>query len=568
MNINIFKKIKIAQKLFIISIGLAVAILFLSLIAINSLSDQAENSTILRDVKFEKIALAGGTSVSASQIHFDVYQLFTLYALSASEAGRAQELVDDARSYIKKMEDYTNDLDALELSEKEQELIDKIIAEEKRYVKSVNDVLDMIGIDVTMAYMYQNEMNMAYDDLKSALDQLNTYVTDDVTQALDHSVASAVSAKKDFVLIAILALIGGMLVTYIIGRTITVPIRNMTDSMKILAEGNTETEIPAQDHADEIGDMSKAVVVFRDNAIKAKKLEEEQKAAEIKAAEDKRLTMARLADDFEASVMNIVENVSSASTELNSTAGSMSSISENASERAAAVAAAAEEAATNVQTVAAAAEELSHSISEIARQVTEESQIAQDAVKEANETSEFISSLAEATDKISEVVQLINDIADQTNLLALNATIEAARAGDAGKGFAVVANEVKNLASQTGKATEAIADQIQDVQGKTQSAVSAIERISATIRKIDEISTTIAAAVEQQGKATEEISQNVEQTAQGTKEVSSNIAGVTQAANEAGTAASEVASASSTLSESSSQLKTRVVEFIERIRKS
>ena len=276
--------------------------------------------------------------------------------------------------------------------------------------------------------------------------------------------------------------------------------------------------------------------------------------------------MVRLADNFEKNVKAIVDTVSSASTEMESTATSMASTAEETSQQATTVAAASEEAATNVETVSAAAEELAASITEIGRQVTESAKIVQEAVKEAETTNETVQALAENATKIGEVVQLIKDIAGQTNLLALNATIEAARAGEAGKGFAVVASEVKSLANQTAKATEDISKQIADIQTATESTVTAIGGIGKTIENINEIATGIASAVEEQGAATAEISRNAQEAAEGTENISTNVASVKESGVETGTAANQVLSAAKELSQQSETMKEEVQSFLEKIR--
>ncbi|MGD9637660.1 MAG: methyl-accepting chemotaxis protein [Alphaproteobacteria bacterium] len=373
---------------------------------------------------------------------------------------------------------------------------------------------------------------------------------------------------NDLVLISLVTVIVITLLLTIFFKKQLKVMLDLNNVMGDISNGDFNIKVPGQSRYDEIGDMARAVEVFKENGIKTKELEEAQKQAEIRAAKEKKEMMHKMADDFEKAVMGIVDAVSAAATEMNSTAENMSAISEETAQQATAVAAASEQAAANVQTVAAAAEELSNSIAEISRQVTEESAIARQAVEEVHTTNAVVGGLVQSAQRISEVVELITDIANQTNLLALNATIEAARAGDAGKGFAVVASEVKNLANQTARATEDISNQISDVQGKTNQAVSAITNIGSVIDKIDEISAAIASAVEQQGAATSEISRNVEQASQGTAEVSNNIVGVTQAAGEAGSAANQVLTASKELAQKSVLLRDEVKNFIVKIRAS
>lgn len=371
--------------------------------------------------------------------------------------------------------------------------------------------------------------------------------------------------NTEWILLAVGLLVAGV-VSFLIIRSIVGPVNSMTEAMGSLAEGNLETKVPALDKTDEIGEMAQAVQVFKDNAIRTKEMEAEAEKQKHKTEEEKRQLMLKMADDFEASVGGVVDTVSSASTEMQSSASTLSATAEQTSQQAATVAAASEEASTNVQTVASASEELSSSISEISRQVAQSTQIASAAVSEVDGANDKVKGLAEAANKIGEVVALITDIADQTNLLALNATIEAARAGDAGKGFAVVASEVKNLATQTAKATEEISSQISGIQGATQEAVGAIESIGGTINQMNEIASTIAAAVEEQGAATQEIARNVEQAAAGTGEVSANITGVNQAADETGKSAEEMLSAATELSQQAEILRGEVDKFLVNIR--
>jgi methyl-accepting chemotaxis protein len=350
-------------------------------------------------------------------------------------------------------------------------------------------------------------------------------------------------------------------VVYLTTRSIVPPLQSMTNVMGKLAGGELTIDIPATQRRDEVGHIAKAVLVFKENMIKArdaaKREAEEQKAREVRAQKIDGLTR-----DFDSDVSLVVKTVASATTEMQATASSMTATAEETSRQATAVAAAAEQASTNVQTVASASEELSSSITEISRQVSESARIAAQAVQEADHTNTTVQGLADAAQKIGDVVKLINDIAGQTNLLALNATIEAARAGDAGKGFAVVASEVKSLANQTAKATEDIATQINAIQSATQNAVGAIQGIGKTIGAISQIATTIASAVEEQGAATQEIARNVQQAASGTTEVTSNISGVNQAAAETGTAATQVLASASELSQQSETLRGQVEKFL------
>ena len=365
---------------------------------------------------------------------------------------------------------------------------------------------------------------------------------------------------------AIIALIVAAIGVFF-ARSITGPIAKMTGVMGVLANGDLTADVPSQDRSDEIGDMAAAVEVFKANGIRNTEMVAEAEAEKLKTEAEKRQLMLGMADDFETSVGGVVNSVSSAATEMQSSASSLSATAEQTSKQSATVAAASEEASTNVQTVASASEELSSSISEISRQVSQSTQIAGAAVIEVDGANEKVQGLADAAKKIGEVVALITDIADQTNLLALNATIEAARAGEAGKGFAVVASEVKNLANATAKATEEISTQIGDIQGATEEAVHAIGSIGSTINQMNEIASTIAAAVEEQGAATQEIARNVEQAAAGTNEVSSNITGVNQAAADTGHSAEELLSAATELSVQSETLRSEVDRFLVNIRK-
>jgi methyl-accepting chemotaxis protein len=352
---------------------------------------------------------------------------------------------------------------------------------------------------------------------------------------------------------------------FMVARSITNPISAMTNAMKVLAGGDKSVTIPATERGDELGSMAGAVQVFKDNMIKADELAALQ-AAENEAKQKRATRLESLTSAFEATVGSLVQSLSAAATEMESTAGSMTALADQGNSKAVTVASAAEQTSANVQTVATATEELSASIQEISQQVANSSRIASKAVEDAAATDGVVQELAVGAQKIGEIIQLINDIAGQTNLLALNATIEAARAGDAGKGFAVVASEVKSLATQTAKATEEISLQINQIQTATGQAVTAINGIGTTIQEMSEIAAAIASAVEEQGAATLEISRNVQQAAQGTEEVTRSIVDVRQASTDTGVASGQVLTAAGELSRNSNDLSREVDSFLEGIK--
>ncbi len=342
--------------------------------------------------------------------------------------------------------------------------------------------------------------------------------------------------------------------------------KGICNNMLTLAGGDLSVDVYGKGRHDEIGSMASAVQVFKENAQEVHRLEDEQKAAELRTLEEKKKTMKNMANNFEQNVGSVLHSVTSAALQIKSTAQNVSGTANDTSTRTTAVAAAAEQASANVETVASAAEELSSSIGEISAQVNRSSEIATSAVNEVSHANAKVEGLATAANKIGEVVELITDIADQTNLLALNATIEAARAGESGKGFAVVASEVKNLANQTVKATDEIAAQVNNIQSATHEAVEAIGSIRATIEEMSSVSSNIASAIEEQGAATQEIARNVEQAAQGTHEVTTNIVEVSNVANDTGNSAGEMMSAASAMSEQFNTLKKAMDTFLTSVR--
>lgn len=417
----------------------------------------------------------------------------------------------------------------------------------------------------------------AFAQIDDVLDENGEELSDMLTkmeQSVSAELAAAASHAEDklstanWIVGGVFAAMIAIVVPFVwlLVRSITRPMSKLTSVMGQLAEGRDDLEVPGQSATDELGEMARTVEVFRQNSEKMKSLEADKLAGQAKAEEERRNELMGLADEFERSVLSLMQELGEAMNGMASTSRDMAGKVSSTSESAQSAQASAHAASGNMQTVAGAAEQLTASIREIASQINSANDVSNSAVEEAEQASARMQALVEASGRIGEVVNLINDIAGQTNLLALNATIEAARAGDAGKGFAVVASEVKSLATQTAKATEEIAAQIAEIQGTTTSAVGAIEGMSQTIEKIREISTTVAAAVEEQDMAAADISSNIQDAAQRSGDVSANIESATREAGEAGSNAQEVNGLAQQLTQKAEAMNKQVREFVGRLR--
>ncbi|MDR3437041.1 bacteriohemerythrin [Telmatospirillum sp.] len=500
----------------------------------------------------------------------------------AAEAGLMGQFLMQARLDVSKFSGHHDSGAAVDFKDKLGRLRTTANAlagmtQDPKYLSASAQVIKSSEI-YTSAFEEFFQLSSALDSLVNrTLADLGTAATDQSDQIKDRSLSdlSSLEATANAAIgnaiqwaasLGIGAFVLGIVSAAVIARGIIRPIRGMTQTMTRLAGGDKAVVVPALGNRDEIGDMARAVEVFKQHAIRVEQMTRDQEAQKHQAELDRRAALRKMADTFEGSVGKVVETVTSAATQLQASAGQMSASATQTSSEATAVAASSQQASANVQTVASATEELAASISEIARQMSRSRSVALQANEDAEHTTELVKTLSDSVAKIGTVVGLINDIASQTNLLALNATIEAARAGDAGKGFAVVANEVKGLANQTAKATGEIASQIADVQHQTAEAVAAITEISSIISEMSDISGSVAAAVQEQTAATGEIARNVEQAAAGTQEVSSSISSVEQAAKESGAAAEQIRCSSLDLSKQAEYLHHEVVDFLQQVR--
>ncbi len=502
----------------------------------------------------DAVALVGIAKEHALLARMNTYIMLT---------SRDRSYADTAHAEFAQLEANLAELEGLLRTGHERELLAELVSLVAAYEEGFDRFLEeMVRLDT----LVHEEMVEVSGALIHDAEAIRTAMVEAEEAVKVETMDVIISAETTILIVVVLGVVVGLAVSWLTGRGIAVPIVGMTGVMKRLAGGDHTVSVPSRDRGDEIGDMALAVQVFKENAIRIERLNEEQEEAKKRAEEDKRAAMHSLADGFEAKVGHVVQGVTAAATEMQSTAESLSAISEETSSQSTTVASASEQTSVNVETVASAANELSASINEISQQVQRQAEMAEQAATAVDTSNAQVQSLVERADSIGEVVNMITGIAEQTNLLALNATIEAARAGDAGKGFAVVASEVKSLATQTAKATEQIAEQIGAIQDQTGSTVTAIGLINEKIAAMREVSAAVASAIEEQNAATQEIGRNAQEASMGTQQVSEAISGVMQAAGEAGQGSSEVLNAARELSRQADTLSNEVDGFIAQVR--
>lgn len=540
---------------------LAVTTLALGVYVIDRMGAINDQSTIISEKYIPRGDLLNAVNTATSD--YRLAEAAHILSLDAEQMGAVETRLETVRGGIDRM---LEEIGRFEMGAELSALFEEVMREWEQYETQSETLL---------AVSRRNENEAALQMFRSSealFDKMSGEISKLVALNAQNGAEASAAGDAAFdlaraVVIGLIVVIVGLFVGVLVffERAVTGRIAQMTDIMTELAEDKLDVEVVGTGRQDEIGAMARAVAVFKTNAEMRVKLEAQQ-------AEDRERRQQRMSrvdgriGTFETTVQEALQSVVAAAGQLDTMAGSMLSIADDSSRQAGTSAAAAEQTSSNVQTVATATEQMTASLHEISRQITRASEIVARAVDEAKRTNETITGLSEASDRIGEVISLIAEIANQTNLLALNATIEAARAGEAGKGFAIVAAEVKSLASRTSQATEEISTQIASMQGATHHAVGAIEGIGATIVSINEITTAIASAVEQQNVATEEISRNIAEAASGTQQVSTNIVRVTDASKRTELAANDLQGAAGSLNQQSSKLRGEVERFLVDIR--
>ena len=551
-----------------LAVAPAVAILGLVVIAWTSLNSLTEGGERLDTVVSRNMT----SSLQLASIKAQVNEINgTLYKLMAQSAAGS---VDGAEEKVLKLQDNVNsalnDLKDYRLNfatdEEHQAKIDSLIENVEAYNGALEWVASMLGLDFNSAVSFLEPFDANYTKLNSDLSEMIEAIKAESQSSAEDAqgaAAETIATVGSLTIVLLLIVVGLSALLAIFTRRSVGQIATATAS---LADGDTSVDVEALARGDELGTVVESLGHFKEALQRVSDLQEQQKLQQEEAERQRKQTLQKIADDFESSVNVLLDRFGQSTVAMQDNANNMVSMSERSSRQTEAVTQSTTQASQNVDTVAAATEELSSSIYEIASQVDRSAQMAMEAREKAQATNQTVASLAEAAERIGDMVSLINDIAEQTNLLALNATIEAARAGDAGKGFAVVASEVKNLANQTGQATEDISTHVDSVRSITQEAVNAINMIGEIIEQNSSVATEISSSVEQQKSATREIAENAQRAAQGTQEVQEHIGEVNTTSVEAGQAANTVSSAARSLSDEFDQLRNQVSAFLSNVR--
>ena len=444
--------------------------------------------------------------------------------------------------------------------------IDELVEQLSLYKDALDFVGQMLELDFASSVAFLQPFDEVFDGLSADLSALAAYAAE-ISEA-DAADARSASNTSIAIFVALTLVAGGGLIaiSLLFGRRTAGSVRKIAGATETLANGDYTLDIDALQRSDELGAVVESLKRFRDNGLKAEQLEADTRA-QAEANERRAASLNQLAQDFDADVRSMLNEVTEACSGMAAIAQQLSQTATEGSQQSDMMASYASEASSNVESVAAAAEELSASIAEVTQQIQGSSDMAAQADERAQSVRAVVNNLGDAAQEIGQVVQLINDISEQTNLLALNATIEAARAGEAGKGFAVVASEVKSLAAQTAQATGDIRERIQAIQEAAATSSASIEDVTRAVGEISENSSAIAAAAEEQSASTREISSSVSQAATSARSVSENVDAVSRSARQTGEASQDVLQAVQSVSERAERLNKTVESFLSEVRK-
>jgi methyl-accepting chemotaxis protein len=561
------KRAGLSWKVQLAPLLLIVMLLALGAYALLTLRDNQVKLDALMAGPVRQAELAADLNSTIWAAHAKLYRLAAT-AANETDSNKIQAMAKEASAASARILDAVKAVEAFQADDAAKSpALQKLHASSTSYLKQAKNAIEMADGDAGSAMMFIKGAERPFAEIDKLTDELSVQSSEAKDREIARSSARLEQQQRMLGIIIIAVALAGFAISFRIGRSISKPVVAMASAMRELAGGKFDVRLPGLDRGDEVGQMARAVDEFKAQAIaKAEREAAEREQRNRELANRQQEELHRLADKFEAAVGEIIETVSHASTDLETAATALTRNTETTRELSVKVSAASAETSTNVQSVASATEEMASSVTEISRQVQESSRVASEAVDQARQTDGRITVLSQAADRIGDVTKLITTIAEQTNLLALNATIEAARAGEAGRGFAVVAQEGKALASQTAKATGEIASQITEIQSATRDSVTAIKEIGGTIGRVSEIAASIAAAIEQQGAATQEIARNVQQAALGTNSVAGNVAEVKRSATDAGSASSQVLSSAQLLAGESTRLKQEMERFLATVR--
>ena len=547
-------------KLFLALALLLAALLGLTVHAWVLLTNSEQRLDELSEGAFRRAALVAGLGQEVGDVHATLYRLSSVGANDA-DSSKAESIAAALGKAVAALPKRVAAVaDAIGPDPQLRPLIQRIGTVLKDYADAAQQVIGMAG-NASYALVFMNTAQQAYDNFAQEQAQLNRAVESEKESLVAKARQSMRQGRLVFVAVAVSAALLAIMMTVLLGHRIARPIMVMTAAMRRLAGGDLAAEIPAADRKDEVGQMAQALLVFRQNAQEARRL---QAAADkdhtLKAR--RQAAMDRYTQDFGTSAAGVMANLARSAETMRATAAGMSDAAHRTRDSAARAADGATTSATNLGAVSAAAEQMSSSINEISQQVGRVTQAVSEAVARANVTDAKVGGMASAADRVGDVVKLITDIAGRTNLLALNATIEAARAGEAGKGFAVVAGEVKALATQTAKATDEIAAQITAIRASTGEAVTAVRDVTTAIGAVNEVATAIAAAVEQQAAATREIAASVQTVTAATQDATRAMQDVSSISEETDGASVKVLEGAADVGRDADTLRGEVTQFL------